>query len=75
MKIKKKGHISQRGEKSFRFKYETGADPVTGKRVTKYLTVKGTKKDAQAKLNEILHNLDVGAYVDPSKKTVAPRAS
>ena len=49
-----KGHIRRRGENSFELKYEAGIDPRTGKRVTKYASVKGTKREAQAKLNELL---------------------
>jgi integrase len=31
----------------------------------------GTKKDAERELNRLLHELDTGAYIDPSRLTVA----
>ena len=37
-----KGHIRRRGENSFELKYEAGIDPRTGKRITKYASVKGS---------------------------------
>lgn len=42
-----------------------------GKRRQKWETVRGTKKKAEERLAEILHSLNVGTYVEPSKLTVA----
>jgi integrase len=66
-----KGHIRRRGENSFELKYEAGIDPRTGKRITKYASVKGSKREAQAKLNELLVAVAKGSHVDPNKITVA----
>jgi integrase len=44
---------------------------VTGKRRTRYVTFKGTKKAAQAELTRLLAELDAGTGVDPSRVTVA----
>jgi integrase len=66
-----KGHIRRRGENSFELKYETGTDPRSGKRITKYASVKGTRREAQAKLNELLVAVARGSHVDPNKVTVA----
>jgi hypothetical protein len=46
--------------------------PDTGrmKRVQKWFTVQGTKRDAERKLNKLLHHLHHGEYVEPSKLTV-----
>lgn len=66
-----KGHIRQRGPESWAIKIDIGADPATGKRRTKWHTVRGTKRDAERERNRLLRELDVGEYVEPSKMTVA----
>jgi integrase len=66
-----KGHIRRRGENSFELKYEAGVDPRTGKRITKYASVKGTKRDAQVKLAELIASVAKGSHVDNSRITVA----
>jgi hypothetical protein len=40
------GHIRPRGEGSWELKFDAGRDPATGRRMTRYKTVRGTKKDA-----------------------------
>ena len=65
------GHIRRRGEQSWELKFDTGADPVTGKRTTKYRAFKGTKKDAQAELVRLINSAHQGDYVDPSKTTLS----
>jgi integrase len=45
------GNITRRGRSSWRLKYEAGdRDPLTGKRKTRYVTVRGTKKNANREL-------------------------
>lgn len=66
------GNITRRGAHSWRLKYEAGErDPVTGKRRTRFVTVRGTKKDAQRELTRVLAAVDNGTAVDPSAVTVA----
>ena len=66
------GSITRRGAQSWRLKFEAAErDPVTGKRQTRYVTVRGTKKDAQRELTRLLAEVDNGTAVDPSKVTVA----
>ncbi len=50
---------------------ELDPDPVTGKRKQQWVTVKGNKKVADAKLAELLNQVNTGAYVKPGKLTVA----
>ncbi len=64
------GNITRRGKNSWRVKYEIGRDPVTGKRQTRYITVRGTKKDAQRALTRVMHEIDAGAYIDATKESV-----
>ena len=64
------GNITKRGKNSWRLKYDIDRDPLTGERHTRYLTVRGTKKDAQRELTRVIHEVDEGAYVDATKETV-----
>jgi len=66
-----KGHIRRRGEHSWELKFDIGADPLTGKRLTRYHSFKGTKREAQSELTRLLAAADAGSYVDPSKATLS----
>jgi hypothetical protein len=65
------GHIRRRGEQSWELKYEAGTDPRTGKRITRYQSFKGTKREAQAELIRLMDAVRRGDYIDPSKVTVS----
>jgi integrase len=67
--MRTRGSIQQRGRSSWRIRYEVerGAD---GKRKTKVLTFRGSRRDAQKKLTELLAGRDSGSYVDPSRLTL-----
>jgi len=65
------GHIRRRGERSWELKFDLGTDPATGKRVTRYHSFKGTKREAEAELVRLKAGADRGEYVDPSKLTLA----
>lgn len=54
------GSIRKRGENSWEIQITLGKDPVTGKKKRIYKTVKGTKKEAEKVLREILHQVDHG---------------
>lgn len=64
-----RGHITQKGNKkgSYYIKISLGKDPSTGKYKCQWITVRGTKKDAERRLSELLHQLDTGSFVRPSK--------
>ena len=65
------GHIRQQGKGSWELKFDLGRDPLTGKRVTKYVTFHGAKRKAQEELTRLLARRDEGTYVDPTKMSVA----
>jgi integrase len=65
-----KGHIQQRGERSWRLKFDLGRNPTTGRRMTRYLTFGGTKREAQTKLAELIASVGQGNYIEPTKTTV-----
>jgi integrase len=62
--MRRQGHIQQRGRNSWRLKFA-----VAGKE--KYVTVKGSKADAQNELNKLLAAVATNTFTDPSQMTVA----
>lgn len=66
-----KGHIQQRGKNSWRLKFDAGRDEKTGQRKVQYHTFRGTKRQAQIKLAELITAVDQSKYVEPNKVTVA----
>src|SRR5215470_6558203 len=71
MRNQGQGHIRQRGKQSWELKFDLGRDPASGKRLSKFVTFKGTKREAQAELNRLLNRRNEGTYVDPTKMSVA----
>jgi len=65
------GHIRPQGEGSWELKFDLGRDPLTGRRITKYVTVRGTKRKAQEELTRLLGQRNEGSYIEPTKTTVA----
>lgn len=66
-----RGHIIKRYQDSYTVVVNLGNDPATGKRRQRWVTVKGTKKEAEKKLADLLHELDTGAYMRPDRTTLA----
>jgi integrase len=66
-----KGNITRRGANSWRLKIALGRDPVTGKRLTRFATVRGAKRQAEAELARQIAAHDAGTLVEPSKTTLA----
>jgi len=66
-----RGHITKRGKDSYTIVLNLGRDPSTGKRKQQWVSVKGTKKEADKRLSELLSQLDNGIYIKPGKTTLA----
>src|SRR5688572_20801311 len=66
-----KGSIKKRSENSYTLILDVGNHPETGKRQQKWITVHGTKKQAQEELNRRLGEVQDGSFVEPTKLTVA----
>src|SRR5947209_2457717 len=64
------GHIRRRSEHSWELKFDLGTDPLTGKRLTRYHSFKGTKREAAAELIRLKAGVDRSEYVNPSKVTL-----
>ncbi|MFC1893934.1 tyrosine-type recombinase/integrase [Chloroflexota bacterium] len=65
-----RGHITKRGKSSYSIAISLGKDPTTGKYKYQWVSVKGTKKDAEKRLGELLHQLDNGTFINPGKTTL-----
>jgi integrase len=66
-----RGHIVKRGKDSYSVVISLGLDPTTGKRKRQWVAVKGSKKDAEKKLSDMLHQIDTGTFIRPSKTNLA----
>lgn len=69
-----KGYMKQRGKTSYRIAVYTGTDPVTGKKNYHYETISRptlakAEKAAQARMVEILKQVNDGTWVEPAKGT------
>jgi integrase len=71
MRDQGQGTIVQRGRNSWRLKFDLGRDPISGKRLTRYVTFRGTKREAQAELTRLLNTKNEGTYIDPTKMNMA----
>ncbi len=66
-----KGHIRQRGKRSWELKYDVGRDRRTGKREIAYVTFCGGRREAQTELSRLITEAKQGRRIKPSKLTVA----
>ena len=62
-----RGNITRRGKSSWRLKFDVDGG---GKRECRYVTVRGTRKDAEAELARLLNEAYRGTLPDASKLTV-----
>ena len=65
-----RGHIVKRYKNSYTIVLNLGTDPATGKRKQQWISVKGTKKEAEKRLADLLHQLDTGTFMKPGKTTL-----
>jgi integrase len=64
-----RGNITRRGKASWRIKFDV--ENTGGKRETKFVTVRGTKRQAQAEAARIIAGIATGQYIDASGETVS----
>jgi len=64
------GSIVKRGKNSWSVIVDLGRDPVTGKRRRAWQSVKGSKREAERLLTQLLHQRDQGIDVLPGKLTL-----
>jgi hypothetical protein len=66
-----RGNIKQRSKGSWFIRVELESDPTTGKRRQKAETFVGNKRDAEARMNELLGNVRQGITGKAGRTTVA----
>ena len=66
-----RGYIKPRSKNTYSIVISLGKEAATGKYKQLWVTVKGSKKDAEKRLSELLHQMDTGNYMKPSRTTVA----
>jgi integrase len=64
-----RGNITRRGKHSWRLKFDL--DAAGGRRLTRYITVRGKRQDAERELARLISAAHGGTLVEPSKITVA----
>jgi integrase len=64
-----RGTIRRRGKASWELKFDVGTD-AKRKRKTRYVTVRGSREDAEKRLTQLLRERDTGSAIDPSKTTL-----
>ena len=67
-----RGHIRKRSKDTYSVVVSQGLDPVTGKRRQTWRTVRGSKRDAEAVLTQLLAQKDSGIDLPPGRVTLAP---
>jgi integrase len=65
------GHIRRRGERSWELKFDVGTDPATGKRLTRYNSFRGTKREAETELVKLKAAADRGELLEPTKLSMS----
>jgi len=68
--MRRSGTIRQRSDGRFQIRYSLGTNLATGRRKRLSITIKGSYKDAERELRRLLHSVDTGDYVEPTKITV-----
>jgi integrase len=63
------GHIRRRGKHSWEIKFDAGTDPMSGKRATKYVSFRGTRREAEIEAARLVTAASTGELVDQSKIT------
>ena len=65
-----RGSIKWQSDNSYRVRASIGKDPISGKYISHFETVKGNKKDAERRLRELLTEVDKGTFIEPGKITL-----
>ncbi len=65
-----KGHVTKRAKGTWTIVYDMPRDSSTGARRQRSQTVKGTKRDAERVLRQVMTSVEQGSYVKPNKLTV-----
>jgi integrase len=62
--------IKRKGSNNYTIILQLGLDPVTGKRKQQWITAGSSKREAERKLAELIHQIDNGTFTKSSRQTV-----
>jgi len=62
--------IKRKGSGNYTIVLQLGLDPSTGKRKQQWITAGSSKREAERKLAELIHQMDSGTFTKPSKQTL-----
>jgi integrase len=62
-----RGHVRQRSKGSWEIVVDVGKDPLTGRRRQHFETVRGTKRDVEKRLAELVVEVEKGTYVKSAR--------
>ena len=65
-----RGHLVKRAKNSWSIVLDLGGNPATGKRRQQWISIKGTKRDAEKRLAELIHQIDTGGFIRPARVTL-----
>jgi len=63
--------IKRKGSKNYTIILQLGLDPSTGKRKQRWITAGTSKREAEAKLAELIHQMDTGTFIKPRKSSLS----
>jgi Phage integrase, N-terminal SAM-like domain len=65
-----RGHIRRRGRRSWELKFDASADALTGNRRIRYVSFKGTRREAALELARLVVQEAAGEGINPAKTTL-----
>ncbi len=66
-----RGSIRKRGQRSWEIRLYLGRDPRTGDELRQSLSFKGSRKQAEAELARLVHQIETGAFLPPSQLSLS----
>ena len=65
-----RGTIKQRSKGSWTIILDLESDPATGRRRQRWETIRGSRRQAEQRLTELLRELDIGGFVKPASASI-----
>ena len=63
--------IKRKGSNNYTIVLQLGLDPATGKRKQQWITVGTSKREAEKQMAELIHQMDTGIFIKPSKTSLS----
>ena len=63
--------IKRKGSTNYTIVLQLGLDPSTGKRKQQWITAGTSKREAEKQMAELIHQVDTGIFIKPSKTSLS----